>query len=144
VVTRLDSFISVYGARSTLFELWNSNPAMFELLLLLFDRSEFLAEMAIRTPDLVDDLVSSGRLRQIKTAREILDDLRHGLADEDQFGWLRRYHEAEFMRIGLRDILGLADFEQNFMELSALADACLQYALESVMRRNKVRNPTAG
>jgi [glutamine synthetase] adenylyltransferase / [glutamine synthetase]-adenylyl-L-tyrosine phosphorylase len=141
VVTRLDSFISVYGARSTLFELWNSNPAVFELLLLLFDRSEFLAEMAIRTPDLVDDLVSSGRLRQIKTAREILDDLRHGLADEDQFGWLRRYHEAEFMRIGLRDILGLADFEQNFVELSALADACLQYALESVMRRNKVRRP---
>ena len=126
VVTRLDSFISAYGARSTLFDLWNSNPAIFELLLLLFDRSEFLAELAIRTPDLVDELVTSGRLRQCKSAQETLADLRYGLGDADQHRWLRRYHEAELMRIGLRDILGLADVEQHLVELSALADACLQ------------------
>src|SRR5207245_9315396 len=50
VVTRLDSFISSYGARATLFELWNSNTGIFELLVRLFDRSEFLAELAIRPP----------------------------------------------------------------------------------------------
>jgi glutamate-ammonia-ligase adenylyltransferase len=141
VVTRIDSFITAYGARATLFELWNSNPAIFELLVKLFDRSEFLAELAIRTPDLVDELVTSGRLRQRKTAQETLADLRHGLEDKDQFLWLRRYHQAELMRIGLRDILGLADFEQYLVELSALADACLQYALEVVMRKNKMKNP---
>jgi glutamate-ammonia-ligase adenylyltransferase len=140
-VTRLDSFISAYGARATLFELWNSTPAIFELLLLLFDRSEFLAELAIRTPDLVDELVISGRLRQRKTAAETLRDLRHGQADPDQHLWLRRYHQAELMRIGLRDILGLADFEQYLTELSALADACLQYALAVVMRRHRLRSP---
>jgi len=140
VVTRLDSFITAYGARATLFELWNSNPAIFELLVRLFDRSEFLAELAIRTPDLVDELVISGRLRQRKTAEETLRDLRHGLRDKDQFLWLRRYHQAELMRIGLRDILGLADFEQYLVELSALADACLQYALEVVMRKNKLKS----
>jgi [glutamine synthetase] adenylyltransferase / [glutamine synthetase]-adenylyl-L-tyrosine phosphorylase len=139
VVTRLDSFIAAYGARSTLFELWNSNPAIFELLVKLFDRSEFLAELAIRTPDLVDELVTSGRLRQRKTAEETLADLRHGIEDEDQFLWLRRYHQAELMRIGLRDILGLADFEQYLVELSSLADACLQYALEVVLRKNKIK-----
>ena len=64
MLTRLDSSITAYGARATLFEMWNSNPSLFELLLLLFDRSEFLAELAIRTPDLVDALVLSGRLRQ--------------------------------------------------------------------------------
>lgn len=141
VVTRLDSFISAYGARSTLFELWNRNPAIFELLVLLFDRSEFLAELAIRTPDLVDELVISGRLRQRKSAEETLRDLRHGLADEDQRLWLRRYHQAELMRIGLRDILGLADFEQYLTELSGLADACLQYALEVVLRKQKLKTP---
>ena len=141
VLTRLESFIEAYGTRTALFELWNSNPAAFELLLLLFDRSEFLAEVAIRTPDLVDDLVDGGRLRQHKTAPEILKDLRYGRADEDQFLWLRRYHEAELMRLGLRDILGLADFERNLEELSALADACLQYAVEIVMRKKKIKTP---
>ena len=140
VLTRLDSFITAYGARAMLFETWTSNPSLFELLLLLFDRSEFLAETAIRTPDLVDELVLSGRLRQRKSAEETLKDLRHGQADKDQRLWLRRYHQAELMRIGLRDILGLADFEQNLTELSALADACLQYALEVVLQKNKLKS----
>jgi [glutamine synthetase] adenylyltransferase / [glutamine synthetase]-adenylyl-L-tyrosine phosphorylase len=142
VVTRLDSFISAYGARATLFELWNTNPAIFDLLVLLFDRSEFLAELAIRTPDLVDELVASGRLRQRKSTEETLRDLRHGLADADQHLWLRRYHQAELMRIGLRDILGLADFEQYLSELSALADACLQYSVDVVMRKHKLKHPS--
>jgi glutamate-ammonia-ligase adenylyltransferase len=141
VVTRLDSYMEAYGSHAALLEMWHGNPAAFELVLLLFDRSEFLAEAAIRTPDLIDDFVAGGRLRQRKTAPEILKDLRHGLDDEDQFLWLRRYHEAEQMRLGLRDILGLADFEQNLAELSALADACLQYALEVVMRKNKIKTP---
>ena len=34
-----------------------------------------------RTPDLVDELVVSGRLRQRKPAEETLRDLRHGLGD---------------------------------------------------------------
>ena len=139
VLARLDSFISAYGARAMMFETWASNPSLFGLLVLLFDRSEFLAEMAIRTPDLVEELLLSGRLRRAKSVREILEDLRHGRADKDQHLWLRRYHEAEFMRIGLRDILGLADFEQNLAELSALADACLQYALEVVLRKHQVK-----
>ena len=138
VLTRLDSFIVAYGARATLFETWNSNPALFELMLLLFDRSEFLAEVAIHAPDLVDALVLSGRLRQRKSAAEILRDLRHGRDDADQRLWLRQYHQSELMRIGLRDILGLADFEQNLTELAALADACLEYALEVVLRRQKI------
>src|SRR6185369_13914483 len=128
-----------YGARAVLFETWNSNPSLFELMLLLFDRSEFLAEMAIRTPDLVDELVLSGRLRRTKRASEILTELRHGALDADQRLWIRRYHQAEFMRIGLRDILGLADADQNMIELSALADACLQYALEVVLRRQRLK-----
>ena len=141
VVTRLDSYLEAYGSHGALLEMWHGNPQAFELVLLLFDRSEFLAEAAIRTPDLIDDFVAGGRLRQRKTTQEILNDLRYGLADEDQFLWLRRYHEAELMRLGLRDILGLADFEQNLAELSALADACLQYALEVVMRQNKIKSP---
>jgi len=141
VLTRLDGFIAAYGARPALLEVWNGNPAAFELLLLLFDRSEFLAELAVRSPDLIDELMAGNRLRQRKNAAEILKDLRHGLADADQFLWLRRYHEAELMRLGLRDILGLADFEQNLAELSALADACLQYALEVVMRKYKIKSP---
>ena len=139
VLTRLDTFIANYGSRAMLFDAWAGNPAYFELMVLLFDRSEFLAELAIGTPDLVDGLVASGHLRRRKTGPEILEELRHGYEDKDQRLWLRRYHKTELMRIGLRDILGLADFEQNLIELSGLADACLEYATESVLRKHKIR-----
>ena len=137
VLVRLDSFIDAYGARATLYEMWTQNPSLFELLLLLFDRSEFLAEQAIRAPDLVDELQSSGRLNRAKSAEETLADLRHGAGDADQHLWLRRYHLADLMRIGLRDILGLADFEQKVFDLSSLADACPQYGLEVLVRAHR-------
>jgi glutamate-ammonia-ligase adenylyltransferase len=141
VVTRLDSFVAAYKARTVLFDFWDGNPRIFQLMLLLFDRSEFLAELAIRSPDMVDALVISGRLRRRKSAEETLGELRHGLGDEDQHAWLRRYHHSELMRIGLRDILGVAGPEQYLTELSALADACLQYAVEVVMKRHRRKTP---
>ncbi len=141
VVARLDNFVSVYGARSILYETFEANPSFFELLLLLFDRSEFLAETAIRTPDLIEDLVLSGRLNRSKSAEEVLEELNYGLKDEDQYLWLRKYHQAERMRIGLRDILALADFDQCLLELSALAEACLQYASAVVFKKHKFTIP---
>jgi glutamate-ammonia-ligase adenylyltransferase len=141
VLARMDSFIGVYGSRATLFELWNNNPKFFELLILLFDRSEFLAEVAIRTPDLIDDLVYTGRLQRRKNSTEILKELRFGSQDPDQYLWLRRYHETELMRLGLRDISGHVDIEQTPADLSAFADACLQYALEVILKKNKIKSP---
>ena len=140
VLARFDSFISAYGARAMLFEMWAANPSLFDLLLWLFDRSEFLAERAIRTPDLVEDLMLSGRLRRRKESSETLSELRHGKNDPDQKLWLRKYHQTELMRIGLREILGLADLEQHEEELTALAEACLQYALEVVLRKRRQKS----
>ena len=139
VLARMDSFVSAYGARAVLYEAWVSNPPLFKLLLLLFDRSEYLAEQAIRVPDLVDEIEQSGQLRRRKGAEQTLADLRFGAEDADQHQWLRKYFQGETMRIGLRDILDLADPEQTQHEITALADACLTYALEVVMRRHKLK-----
>lgn len=142
VLARLHRFIVAYGSHVSLYEAWDYNPRAFELLLWLFDRSEFLSELAIRSPELVDELEQSGQLRHAKAAGDILTELRHGVNEVDQHGWLRRYHQAESMRIGLRDILGVADSAETFAELSALADACLRYALEVTLQRHERREPS--
>ncbi|MCI0746980.1 MAG: bifunctional [glutamate--ammonia ligase]-adenylyl-L-tyrosine phosphorylase/[glutamate--ammonia-ligase] adenylyltransferase, partial [Verrucomicrobia subdivision 3 bacterium] len=140
VMARLDRFVSVYGARAVLFEMWAANPSVFEMLIWLFDRSEFLAERSIRTPDLVEDLILSGRLRRRKGTEEILTELRHGHRDVDQKRWLRKYHQTELMRIGLREIIGLADLQQHEEELTALAESCLQYVLEVALRKRRLKS----
>ncbi len=88
---------------------------------------------------MIDALETSGRLRRQKDAEGNIERPALRRADKDQSLWLRRYKEAELMRLGLRDILGLADFEQNLRELSALGDACLAYALETVSRKHKFK-----
>src|SRR5690606_26428882 len=79
VVARLDSYISTYGARASLYELWSARPHVFEHILKLFDRSEFLAELAIREPDLVDELEAGAHLGRLKDTAQTLADLRHGI-----------------------------------------------------------------
>ena len=39
VVARLDAFVSAYGARATLYEMWMINCLLFELMLMLFDEA---------------------------------------------------------------------------------------------------------
>lgn len=141
VLARLDSYIETYGARSPLYELWTARPMVFAHIIKLFDRSEFLAELAIREPDLVEQLEAGAHLTRQKDAARTLADLRHGLRDEDQHLWLRRYFQTEFARLGLRDILEQVDFEEANAELSALAEACVQYAVEVVTRRARLRKP---
>jgi len=144
VLARLDSFVERYGARATLYELWTRNPALFELWLWLFDRSEHLSSMAIQTPDLVEHLQLSGQLMRLKTSDIHLRELHEGEGDANQHRWLRRYGQAEQMRIGLRDILGLSTDGQHRGELTALATATLQYALDALFRRHgKPRAPVA-
>ena len=141
VLARLDSFIQNYGGRQGLFERWYSTPIMFDLFLLLFDRSEYLAEVAIKTPELIEEILEREQLRRLKSAREMLRDLEYGFADEDQYAWIRRYHRAELMRIVLRDLLGLSDFAQNQDEINALGEACVQYAMKVVMKKFRLKRP---
>ena len=141
VLTRLDSFISAYGSRGMLYETWFANRALFELLLLTFDRSEFLAETAIQSPDLIDELEVTGQLNRRKNADRILTEMQYGSDDSDQSLWLRKYFRAEQMRIGLRDTLEINDTETTLDELSALADACLRYAMEVIQRRHRLKKP---
>lgn len=141
VLARLDSFIQNYGGRQGLFETWFSSPFTFDLLLLLFDRSEYLAEVAIKTPGLVDEIMEGEQLRRFKESREMLRDLEYGLDDEDQHGWIRRYHRVELMRIAMRDLFGMCDFSRNQAEINCLGEACVQYALRVVMKKFRLKKP---
>lgn len=130
VLAQLGTFVDRYGARATLYEMWAQHPAWLEVLLLLMDRSNYLAELALRMPELVDELHVAERLNRQKSAPEILAELRRGAAEPDQGRRWRRYYEAEVLRLGLRDILGWAEFEQTLDGLSCLVEAGVHCALE--------------
>ncbi|MEQ1852302.1 MAG: putative nucleotidyltransferase substrate binding domain-containing protein, partial [Chthoniobacteraceae bacterium] len=126
-LVRLVRFTARYGFRGALFETLLVNPRVLELLVKLFDASAVLSEIAIRRPQLVEEVARLGNLGEsIPVAGHLA-----ALAKNDEglpwTGWVRAYRRAQELRIGLRDLLGFAPLTEVFTECTALAEACLLF-----------------
>ena len=129
---RFVRFVERYGARGLLLETLVGNPRLLELLVRLFDASRFLSEIALRRPQLIEEVARGRGLGATCAVSDYLD----GLASDDQtVPWMERlrvFRRAEVLRIGLRDVLGFAALGQVQSEYSALAEACLLFAQEQL------------
>ena len=64
VLTHLERFVEAYGARGALFEMFANTPKILELFLKLFDRSRFLSEVALRRPELIEEVTRENILNR--------------------------------------------------------------------------------
>ncbi len=111
-----------------------------ERLVTICGSSQYLSGVLARNPGLFSGAFAGNLLAEAKD----LDAFRDGLARQtsgagsvDELARaLREYRHAEYLRIGARDLLGIAGLEETTQELSELAGACLdravEFALESV------------
>lgn len=146
-LNHLEKFVSVAGARTTLYALLANNPKVIELLLQLFGHSDFLSEILIRYPDMLDVLLNPEVIEQTKSWGQIYQELQIAVGLKSpvvpgvspgpspidlpsRISKLRQFKQAETLRIGLRDIMGKADFPTTLKALSDLADVCVQVAYE--------------
>jgi glutamate-ammonia-ligase adenylyltransferase len=93
--------------------------------------SSFIAESCNRKPELLVDLVGSGDLSAIYSDTCYSDKLTLLVIDNeaDLMAELRRFRRREMIRIAWRDLAGWAPLNETLLDLSRLADACIQYAL---------------
>ncbi|MDH5785938.1 MAG: bifunctional [glutamate--ammonia ligase]-adenylyl-L-tyrosine phosphorylase/[glutamate--ammonia-ligase] adenylyltransferase [Chromatiales bacterium] len=96
--------------------------------------SEFVSQSLQRDSKLLADLVDSNDLYRNYEPLDYAASLKAYLgdcADEKQLGeMLRRYRRREMVRIAWRDLAGRADLVETTADLSYLADACIDAALE--------------
>ena len=104
------------------------------LLITLFSDSQFLTDQFLNRPELIDTLIRVDLTRLEKSKSEMLDELRSALGEgidiEDKLNALRRYKTEEFIRIGLHDLGGSIDLIPALHQLSELAEACVEAALQ--------------
>ncbi len=109
-------------------------PEDRRLLLTVLGASPFLTGILCRTPSYFQELFSAGEIRRSKDETAMLAELRERIPETAPFAelqkGLRRYKSREILRIGARDLGGLADLVEVTAELSALATATLQRAFE--------------
>jgi len=128
----LNVFFAAVSGRSATFALLAENRETLKLLATLFGTSEFLSKILISHPELLESMVSRTYSASVK-AREVMDEelssvLLQADGFEEQLDVLRRYRHEEFLRIGLNDIQGNFSQGNIALQLTCLAEVCLEAA----------------
>jgi len=121
-------FVESYGLRSLLFELLVTNPKLLELVVKTFDASRFAGDLLIRRPQLLEDLTRDPTFDEPRTVKDNLARLESLGATANNLDAIRGYRQRQLLRIMLRDVLGLVQSSEIFVELSDLAEACLLFS----------------
>jgi [glutamine synthetase] adenylyltransferase / [glutamine synthetase]-adenylyl-L-tyrosine phosphorylase len=127
-----ERFFRALPSIDDLLELLQASPRLLASLSTLFGGSQYLTDMVLQDPSIVEWLESEGWLFTTHTkedmTHELTDWLERGTSLEDQFRILRRFRKREMVRIGLRDLARQGDLVETTEDLSNLADVCLSGA----------------
>jgi len=121
-----------------------SELSLLESLGLVWASSRFVMESCLRDPGMLSNLNDSGDLYSDSVRSEYGSRLKQsGWHDEETLmRALRRFRAREMVRIAWRDIAGWTDLDETLSDLSALAEVCLQVALDDIFDRMCERQGT--
>jgi len=98
--------------------------------------SNFISRTCINNPVLLQSLINSGCLQQQYEDGQLHKKLHNAIEDtadpDELYRGLRLFRQQEMVRIAWRDLAGLATLTETMGDLSDLADACLQEALDKL------------
>jgi len=133
-LAQLQRMADASGAPLAFFRAVASNPVSLDMFVRLAAASDFLVEALSRHPEYLDTLSHAQALRGCRTLGDLQQDLaaRVRSADglEDRLNALRRFRLKEFLRIGVRDVAGVAPVTATTREISLLAEACIRVAFD--------------
>ncbi len=118
------------------FGLMLSQPLRLEILLGIFSGSQFLTDTLVRNPEFFEWVTIPEILRKTRRKGEIAGELSEAAeTSRDKHRWLnslRRLRRREILRIGTRDICLGASTRQMVEELSSVAEAVVDVAVERI------------
>ncbi len=125
-LVNLEKVTNSLGAKTVLWELFSFNQPSLKLYVDLCAWSQFLSEILINNPGMIDELLDSLVLNQPRSAEELrseLADLCRGAADLEPI--LHSFQDKELLRIGVRDILNKDSIQATTAAQSDLAEVLL-------------------
>jgi len=147
-VLHLERFLDSIGPKAGFFILLEENPRLIDVLSTLFGSSDYLSNVLINHPGILDSLIDRRSAQLVKDRMTFTADLDTALGAQEDFevrlGVIRRFKNEETLRIGLYDLLGELTLNQVRDQLTTLAEVVmarsLDLAAESVF---KGRRPAA-
>ena len=127
-------FIVNSTAKSTIFELLISFKVVGEILFGIFSQSETLSVFLVNNPEYFFWLIENETLankrgkRDYYTEAEKLINSTSNIAKKEYL--LKHFRKREYLRIATREIIDACPFEEVLEELSNIADALIEIAIE--------------
>lgn len=117
---------------SVLLRTFEKHPSLIHYALIIAGYSPYLGETLIQNPDLFQSFLREETLDRVHSREEFRESfarfrLRSFQTDMAQL--LARFKRREYVRIMLRDVLGLASLAETTAEISALSDTLVDEAL---------------
>src|SRR6266545_2864008 len=126
------------GHRDAFFGTLRDNPSVAELVCTVLGTSRLLGELLARHPELLTAMAHEGGPGPARDPAELRDEALALVAHHEQpaaaFDALRRFRRRELLRVAVRDLAGGDPVERVGAELTAVAEACLEAALEVAVR----------
>ncbi|MFO0810811.1 MAG: bifunctional [glutamate--ammonia ligase]-adenylyl-L-tyrosine phosphorylase/[glutamate--ammonia-ligase] adenylyltransferase [Gemmataceae bacterium] len=141
----LEKVTASLGAKAILWELFSFNAPSLKLYVDLCAGSQFLAEVLINNPGMIDELLDSLVLNRPRAAAELREELAALCANAaDVEPILHSFQDKELLRLGVRDLLGKNPVAETAAGLSDLAETILAQvvALQAPALAPKYGEPT--
>ena len=131
----LGDLIARRGEAWSIWPLLDQQPAITRLVGSILGASAYLARTLVDTPELIDLLVELGQSPPTRSVAQIRAELAARIAtvdrDDPEAVWsaMAEVKNGHVLRVGLADFAGALDPLAVCVELTAIAEACLQTAL---------------
>jgi [glutamine synthetase] adenylyltransferase / [glutamine synthetase]-adenylyl-L-tyrosine phosphorylase len=126
------------GHRDAFFGTLRDNPSVAELVCRVLGTSRLLGDLLARHPELLTAMAHEGGPGPARDPGELRQEAlalaAHHEAPAAAFDALRRFRRRELLRVAVRDLEGGVPVERVGAELTAVAEACLEAALEVATR----------
>ncbi len=131
-VANLARWAAAVSSRVASYGLLANHPVVAGMLVTIFAASQFFADLLIRTPEYLEVLTNPAIRNRGRGEAQLWADLtrRVGIAKTPNArrDALRRFKPPEVLRIGIRDLLGLASMPETARAISDFADVCVRMA----------------
>jgi glutamate-ammonia-ligase adenylyltransferase len=145
----LSRFVDAVISPSQFFGSLLLEKPLIHLLVVIFSCSYYLSDILVRNPVYISWLIARETLESFKSYRVYRDELYAQTSpftdQRRRLNSIKRYRRRELLRIGTRDLLGIATVEEVTAELSFLADAVIgavtRLAYDEEARKAGIKQP---
>lgn len=132
-LNNLEKVTASLGAKGVLWELFSFNEPSLKLYVDLCSSSQFLSQILMSHPGMIDELLDSLVLDQPKSQEQLkseLGELCHGADPQLLDRILHSFQNKELLRIGVQDILNKRPLRETLASLSELAETLLSQIID--------------